>query len=90
MTLESQLRWLQQIDELLAALSAQLTVEETTEVRDLIQHGEPAIGLSTLAWIIETNSKSVPTDQRRRIVELIGDLSEREHLPESFRQYVSP
>jgi len=89
MALESQLQWLRHIDELLDALTGQLTANELAEIRHLIEHGEPAIGLSTLAWMIETERKPVPTDSRRRIVELIGDLSEREHLPQSFREYIS-
>ena len=69
---ESQLRWLRHIDVLLDALSGQLTDDELAEVRHLIKHGEPAIGLSTLAWIIENKSKPVPTDLRRRIAESLS------------------
>jgi len=87
---EAQLRWLRQIDDLLEALAGQLTADETAEARHLIEHGEPDIGLNSLAWIIETESKPVPADLRRRIVDLIGDSSEREYLPESFKQYVTP
>jgi hypothetical protein len=90
MALESQLQYLRRVDDLIRTLESQLTPREVADVRHLVDHGEPPEGLCTLAWIIQNENKQVSVETKRLIVELTGGLVAREHLPESFREYVSP
>lgn len=89
MSHEAQLEYLRKIDSVLLALCEQLGADEVAEVRHLIEHGEPAEGLCTLAWIIHKNQTPVSTDMRRTIAELASGLVEEAHMPESFRGLVS-
>jgi len=90
MSHEAQLEYLRRIDSVLLALRGLLSAEEMAEVRHLVDHGEPAEGLCTLAWIIQNKQKPVPMDMRRTISELTGGLIDETHMPESFRGLASP
>ena len=89
MSYESQLQYLRRVNDLIRSLASQLTPSEIVEVRHLVDHTEPAEGLRTLAWFIHDGNKQVSVETRRLIVELTGGLVDREHLPESFREYDS-
>jgi hypothetical protein len=89
MATEAQLHFLKQIDALLLSLRDQLSTSEMKEVRHLIDHGEPAEGLRTLAWIIEEERKEVAPEVRRSVCELCCGLIEEEDMPESFRSHFS-
>jgi hypothetical protein len=69
---------------LLAQTSAVLTAAEEYEVRHLIDHGEPAEALRTLAWIVVDGDKKVSRSIIATIRELaLGAVSEAD-MPSSL------
>jgi hypothetical protein len=51
----------------------------------LLQHAEPAEGVSNLAWALESSNKEVPPHLGETIRELTVDLIPEEELPERLR-----
>ena len=79
--------YLAKVKQLIATIGEQLTSDEIAEVDHLVNHGEPAEGLRTLAWIIHDGKKSVSPDLVNAIFELTEGQIEEDHLPPNFRQY---
>ena len=74
-------RYLDQVVSLVDSLDLQLTSSERAEVMHLVDHGEPAEGLCTLAWIIHDESKNPKAATLEKLMELIDGLVETQHLP---------
>lgn len=53
-------------------------------VQHLVDHGEPAEGLCSLAWIIVNEQTMVPASIVRAIREYSADLVPSEHLPDEL------
>ena len=75
---------------LMADLDGTLTPEETAEVFHLIDHGEPAEGLRTLAWIIVEEGKQVPASVIVKLRELVDGPIDPEHLPRNLNRHAIP
>ena len=80
-------RYLEQIEGVLSELGATVSAEEVAEVRHLIDHGEPAEGMRTLAYIIDDRSIPVSESVRAKITELCEGLIENDDMPETFRYH---
>lgn len=74
---------------LLASLSAVLTAKELGEVRHLIDHGEPAEALRSLAWIVVDNGKRIPASAINAIRELTAGLVDDSDLPDSLDEHAA-
>jgi hypothetical protein len=57
------------------------------EVHKLVDHGEPAEGLCSLAWVIATDRVLVPRDLIESIYEYTEELVPREFLPSDLDEY---
>jgi hypothetical protein len=73
--------YLRRVGALLASLSDRLTVTERGEVQHLIDHGEPAEGMRTLAWIIVEQKKKVPGEAIASLRQLSHGLIDNAHMP---------
>lgn len=73
--------YLDRVQQLLSSLSRHLTEAEVKEVQHLIDHGEPAEGMRSLAWIIVEGRKRVPREAIITLKELASDLIEKRHMP---------
>jgi hypothetical protein len=73
--------YLGRVQALVWEFSAFLTPAETDEVQHLVDHGEPAEGMRTLAWIIVEADKHVPAMMIKQIRELSADLVAPEQMP---------
>jgi hypothetical protein len=62
-------------------LSDVLSPEECAEADHLIDHGEPAEGMRSLAWSIVEGNKRVPAEVIAEIKGLTADLVPEEHMP---------
>jgi hypothetical protein len=82
--------YLDRIYRLLDSLSTTLSAEERAEIEHFIDHGEPAEGLRTLAWIIVDADKYVPSDAIASIRELSEGLISPEHMPPTLDAHALP
>src|SRR6266511_4149120 len=64
-----------------------LTAEESDRVEHLIDHGEPAEGMLTLAWIIVKEGKRVPAEAIAAIRELSRGLVPEEYMPPTLDEH---
>ena len=55
------------------------------DAESLLQHGEPAEGVSNLAWALASSNKEVPPHLGETIRELTAELIPNDELPEQFR-----
>jgi hypothetical protein len=60
------------------------------EVRRLIDHGEPAEGLCSLAWVIVGERVYVPASVIDAIYEYTAELIDDEFMPTDLRDYACP
>ena len=74
---------------LLESLSAVLTAEEESEVRHLLDHGEPAEALRSLAWIVVDDGKRIPSSSIAAIRELTAGLVDAADLPDNLDAHSS-
>lgn len=65
-------------------------VAQLEEVHRLIDHGEPAEGLCSLAWAIVNAQVSVPADLIEAIYEYTADLVDDEFMPPGLRELANP
>jgi hypothetical protein len=70
---------------LVIALSDLVPRERAAEVDRLVDHGEPAEGLCSLAWALHNVSASVPAWAVHDICELTEGLVAPEHMPPGMR-----
>lgn len=85
---KAQVEYLRRVEVLIHSLEGVLTPDDLAEVRQLVTHGEPPEALCSLAWVIERRGIAIPIEAKRQIIELTGGMVAREHLPESFRDFV--
>jgi hypothetical protein len=64
-----------------------LPAERMEEVHRLIDHGEPAEGLSSLAWVIVDERIQVPVSIVDAIYEYTAKLIDDEFMPPDLRDY---
>jgi hypothetical protein len=64
-----------------------LPAERLVDVHSLIDHGEPAEGLCSLAWAIVTERVRVPADLIDAIYEYTADLVDEEFMPPDLRDF---
>lgn len=57
------------------------------EVHRLIDHGEPAEGLCSLAWVIVNAQVRVPRDLIEAILEYTAELIDEEFMPPNLGDY---
>lgn len=57
------------------------------EVYDLVEHGEPAEGLCSLAWAIVAEEVQVPASIIAEIREYVAGLVDDEHMPADLDCY---
>ena len=86
MTDDLQIRYLEQIDAVLMELDADLTAGDIAEVRHLIDHGEPAEGVRTLAFILDDKNIQIFPRMKQMILDLTNGLISREDMPESYHE----
>jgi hypothetical protein len=55
------------------------------DAESLLQHGEPAEGISNLAWALASSNTEVPPRLGETIRELTAELIPEDELPEQFR-----
>ena len=55
------------------------------DAESLLQHGEPAEGVSNLAWALASSNKEVPPHLGQTIRELTAELIPEDELPDQFR-----
>ena len=55
------------------------------DAESLLQHGEPAEGVSNLAWALASSNKELPPRLAETIRELTAELIPEDELPEQFR-----
>jgi hypothetical protein len=80
-------KYLAEVREVLKSAERVLTVAEIGEVEHLIDHGEPAEGLRSLAWIIVEEDKKVSAATISGIRELTAGLVDPEHLPPNLDRF---
>lgn len=59
---------------------------ELRDAESLLQHGEPAEGVSNLAWALANSNQHVPPHFAQTIRELTAELIPEDELPEQFRR----
>ncbi len=67
-----------------------LPEERLTNVRSLIDHGEPAEGLCSLAWVIVTDGVRVPRNVITAIREFTDGIVDEEFMPPDLENFVLP
>lgn len=67
-----------------------LPAERLEEVHRLIDHGEPAGGLCSLAWVIVGERIQVPANIVDAIYEYTSGLIDDEFMPPGLRDYARP
>jgi len=67
-----------------------LPPERLAEVHRLIDHGEPAEGLCSLAWVIVGERTPVPMSIVDAIFEYTDGLVDEESMPQDLRDYIIP
>ncbi len=66
-----------------------LPAERLEEVHRLIDHGEPAEGLCSLAWAIVNAQVRVPRDLIEAIYQQTADLIDEEFMPPNLGDYAA-
>lgn len=64
--------------------------ERLEEVHRLIDHGEPAEGLCSLAWAIVNAQARVPGDLIEAIYEYTAEIIDDEFMPPNLKDYAMP
>lgn len=67
-----------------------LPAERLVNVHSLIDHGEPAEGLCSLAWVIVTDGVLVPRNIITKIREFTSGLVDEEFMPPDLENYALP
>ena len=67
-----------------------LPEERLANVRSLIEHGEPAEGLCSLAWVIVTDGVLVPRNVITAIRDFTDGIVEQEFMPPNLEYFVLP
>jgi len=80
-------KYLEQVHSLIDSLKDILSEGEVSEVLHLVDHGEPAEGLRTLAWIICDEKKSVSAEVVADIFKLTGGMISEDEFPANFKTY---
>jgi hypothetical protein len=76
--------YLSRVQSLVWELAGSLSADERQEVQRLVDHGEPAEGLRSLAWIIVDGDKMVPATVIRAIREPSAGIVAAEHMPDEL------
>ena len=64
-----------------------VTAEGIRRVRHLVEHGEPAEGLCSLAWIIVNEKSKVPIELNRAIRAYSEELVAAEFMPPNLDEF---
>lgn len=78
--------YLGKVEVLLRELQEVLHPSELAEVRRLVNHGEPAEGMRTLAWIIHDRKLPASRKVRLEVIDLTGGLVEDVDMPAGFSE----
>lgn len=81
--------YLLRVRELVSSVASVLTTEERDEVAHLIDHGEPAEALRTLAWIIVEENKQIRSSVVSKIRELSAGLVDEADLPNDLDKFAA-
>jgi hypothetical protein len=81
--------YLRRVRDLLSSVAAILTHDEQAEVSYLVDHGEPAEALRTLAWIIVEEDKRVPAAALAAIKDLTAGLVDEKDLPDRLDDFAA-
>lgn len=84
------LRYLGAVRGLVRSFSVRLTPDELSEVTHLVEHGEPAEGLRSLAWILVERNDSIPAGAFAEIAQLVEGLVPPEDLPAEVSSHMQP
>ena len=76
--------WLGRVRGVVISLHGLVSAEGLARADHLIDHGEPAEGLLSLAWVIVNENKQVPAATVRAMRELAADLVDKAHWPPDF------
>jgi hypothetical protein len=76
--------YLRRVRQLLFSVAEVLSVAEQAEVAHLVDHGEPAEGLRTLAWILVEENKRVPASVIAEIRALTLNWFSESDLPDNL------
>jgi len=79
-----ELAYLRRVEALLDRYEAILGSEALKHSRDLIEHGEPPIGLNFLAWELDKSDHHVSEAEKAEIRELMTP-DEVPHLPDAWK-----
>lgn len=66
-----------------------IPADRIEEVHQLIDHGEPAEGLCSLAWVIVNEQTKVPLDLIQAILRHTDGLIDDEFMPPNLDDYAS-
>jgi len=70
---------------LVISIAQDLPADDVGWAIHLIDHGEPAEGIASLAWSLENAHGSIDADMVSRLSELIGDMVPTDSLPTSMQ-----
>jgi len=73
---------------LVVRLQGLLPASSLDEAQHLMNHGEPAEGVRSLAWSIVENRVLVPRDVVHDLRELTAELIGPEHMPQDLDRYI--
>lgn len=79
--------YLGRVRAVLMSLQGVVSAEGLAEADHLIDHGEPAEGLQTLAWVIVDEDKRVPIATLSAIRELAAGLVDESHWPPNLDEH---
>jgi hypothetical protein len=79
--------YLGRVQALVWSLAELLSEDESGRVQHLVDHGEPAEAMRSLAWIIVNANMRVPVETIRAIRELSEGLVSPEHMPADLDAY---
>ena len=80
--------YLARVHEVVESLHDNLNADQRVSVEQLVNHGEPAEGLCTLAWIIVNENLQVPCTTIAAIRELSEGLVASEDMPPNLDLHI--
>ena len=83
-------RYLGRCNAVLINLTEMVSSEGLAEAQHLIDHGEPAEGLCSLAWYLSEHGVRVPAAQIATIRELTAEFVLPEHMPPNLDDLAIP
>jgi hypothetical protein len=81
--------YLGEVNGVVVSLAGIVPADDLDHVQHLIDHGEPAEGLLSLAWFIANRDLRVPSATLRSVRRLAGDLVPDQAWPANLERYSS-